>query len=292
MAVNLLGDALSGSGATFASDDDPELIRAAVPFSLKLMESLLAENPTHEGLLLAAASGFTHFAYAFVQQDADALDEQDFAASEALRARARRLYLRAMGYGLRGLDAYYPEFSAHLKSDPSQAVARIADQDIEAVPLLYWTALSWAAVISLSKDQPHRIAQIPQMEALIDRALALDPDWNMGAIHTFLITYEMGRQGAEGAPEERARRHYERAIAPAHGRSISPQVAYAESVCLQTQDLSTFESMLEEALAIDPDLYPENRLVNLIMQQRAQWLLSHKPDLFLIEDTTETTNEP
>ena len=47
LAINKLGDALSGSGGAFASDDDPELVKAAAPFSLKLMESLLAESPRH-----------------------------------------------------------------------------------------------------------------------------------------------------------------------------------------------------------------------------------------------------
>ena len=45
IAINKLGNALANSGSTFASDDDPELIQAAVPFSLKLIESLLAESP-------------------------------------------------------------------------------------------------------------------------------------------------------------------------------------------------------------------------------------------------------
>ena len=71
MAVDTVGDALAGGGTTFATDDDPELIKAALPFSLKLMESLLVENPNHQGLLFATASGFTQYAYAFVQQDAD-----------------------------------------------------------------------------------------------------------------------------------------------------------------------------------------------------------------------------
>src|SRR5262245_47042445 len=104
MAVNKVGDALAGGGTTFASDDDPELIKAAVPFSLKLMESLLNENPRHEGLLFATASGFTQYAYAFIQQDADEMEDKDFAAAEELRSRARRLYLRARNYGLRGLE--------------------------------------------------------------------------------------------------------------------------------------------------------------------------------------------
>src|SRR5512138_82551 len=94
-AVNKVGDALAGGGATFASDDDPELVKAAVPFSLKLMESLLAESPRHEGLLLAAASGFTQYSYAFVQEDADELEDKDFTAAEEMHGRARRLYLRA-----------------------------------------------------------------------------------------------------------------------------------------------------------------------------------------------------
>src|SRR5580698_7465982 len=87
-AINKLGDALAGTGATFASDDDPELIRAAVPFSLKLVESLLAENPRHLGLLLAATRGFTQYSYAFVQEDADEIEDTDRARAAVLRARA------------------------------------------------------------------------------------------------------------------------------------------------------------------------------------------------------------
>jgi hypothetical protein len=111
IAVNKLGDALAAGGTTFASDDDPELVKAAVPFSLKLMESLLAENPKHAGLLFATASGFTQYAYAFVQQDADEMEDTDLSAATAMRARARKLYLRARNYGLRGLEAsrFYEE---------------------------------------------------------------------------------------------------------------------------------------------------------------------------------------
>src|SRR2546422_118897 len=110
-ALNKAADALAQSGATFASDDDPELIKAAAPFSLKLMESLLAENPRHPGLLAAAASGFTQYAYAFVQEDADETEPRDLAAAEALRARTRHLYWRAQSYGLRGLEVKHQGFS-------------------------------------------------------------------------------------------------------------------------------------------------------------------------------------
>jgi predicted anti-sigma-YlaC factor YlaD len=39
--------------------------------------------------------------------------------------------------------------------------------------------------------------------------------------------------------------------------------------------------MLNKALAIDPDKEPANRLVNLLMQERARWLLANEDKLFL-----------
>src|SRR5688500_10592607 len=66
LAVNSMGDALAASGSGFGTDNDPELVGAAAPFSLKLMESVLAESPNHKGLLLAATQGFVQYAYAYV----------------------------------------------------------------------------------------------------------------------------------------------------------------------------------------------------------------------------------
>jgi predicted anti-sigma-YlaC factor YlaD len=280
-ALNQVADAVAGGGMTFASDEDPDLVKAATPFSLKLMESLLAESPQHQGLLSAAASGFTQYAFAFVQQEADELEARDLAAAEALRTRARRLYLRAHTYGLRGLEVNHPGFPNALLANARTAVRAAATAD---VPLLYWTATAWAAAISLSKDNPGLVAQIPAMEALMDRALELDETYGRGAIHTFLVTYEMSRQGAPGDPAARAREHFERAMALSEGENAAPLVALAETAAVKQQDVKEFESLLNRALAINPDANPETRLLNLVMQRRARWLLSRKAELFLIED--------
>jgi predicted anti-sigma-YlaC factor YlaD len=278
--VDQVATAIAGSGTTFASEEDPELVKAAAPFSLKLMESLLEETPQHQGLLTAAASGFTQYAFAFVQQEADELEVRDLAVAEALRTRARRLYLRARNYGLRGLDVNHPGFPGALLADPRAAVRAATNAD---VPLLYWTAAGWAAAISLSKDNPGLVAQIPAMEALMDRALELDDSYGRGAIHTFLVTYEMSRQGAAGDPAARARAHFERAMALAGGTSAAPLVALAEAVAIRQQNVKEFESLLNRALAMNPDANPDTRLLNLVMQRRARWLLSQKAELFLIE---------
>lgn len=278
-AANKIGDALSHTGTTFASDDDPDLIKDAAPFSLKLIEGFLAETPDHPGLLLAAASGFTQYAYAFVQEDAEEIEARDLAASNFLRARARRLYLRARNYGLRGLALTRPNFTKTLHDDSKLAVRATTLRD---VPYLYWTAVSWAAAIALSKDNPELVADLPLVEALIDRALELDESFDHGAIHSFLISYEMSRRSGSGDPAARSRKHFTRACELSGGRLAAPFVALAEAVTIQKQDVKEFDSLLKSALSIDPDLRPESRLINLVMQRRARWLLSRKEELFLI----------
>jgi len=279
IAVNKLGNAIASGGTTYASDNDPELVESAVPFSLKLMESLLEESPKHRGLLLAACKGFTEFSYAFVQEDADEIENKNLAEATRLRARARRLDLRARDYGLRGLEARHPGLGKALRENPRAAVRRITAT--KEVPLLYWTAASWGEAISLSKDNPDLIADQPIVEALIDRAYKLVPDYEAGAIDSFLITYEPSRQGAKGDPLARSREHFARAVALSRGQLAGPYVSLAETVSVQKQDRAEFQSLLHSALAIDPDSRPEWRLENLIMQRRARWLLARTDDLFV-----------
>ncbi|MBV8208018.1 MAG: TRAP transporter TatT component family protein [Acidobacteria bacterium] len=279
VAINKIGDSLASSGDTFASDDDPELIGSAVPFSLKLMESVLAESPRHRSLLVAAASGFTQYAFVYVQLPADEMESHDLNAAQAMRGRARRLYLRARDYGLRGLEINTPGFSSALRRDRRSATAGVRSRT--DVPLLYWTAAAWGLAISVSKDNPALIADQPLVEALIDRALALDPDFLEGAIHGFLIAYEPARQGVAGDFAERCRTHFDRQVALTGGELAAPYVSLAEAVSIQKQNRQEFESLLGTALAIDPDNKPQWRLNNIVMQRRARWLLGREEELFV-----------
>jgi len=281
IAIKKLGDALAESGTTFTSDNDPQLVREALPFSLKLIESLLAESPRHRGLLIAASSGFTQYAYAFIKQEADETEPENFARAVELRLRARNLFLRARDYGVRGLEISHRGFGEALNKDPQLAVKEAKAAD---VPLLYWTAASWGLAITLSKNEPDLIVDQPVVEALVDRALELNEAFDAGAIHSFLISYEPVRQGAPGDPLERARKHFDRAMTLSNGSQAGPLVSLAESVSIARQDRQEFQSLLDRALSVDVNAKPEYRLSNLVMQRRARWLLSRIDDLFLSPD--------
>lgn len=280
LAISKLGDSLAGGSSAYATDDDPELVAQALPFSLKLIESLLAEVPEHHGLLLTASSGYTQYAYAFVQQEADRLENDDLQRATRMHDRAARLFLRGRGYGLRGLDAAHPNFSKLLAESPDDALAAVTKKD---VPLLYWTAAAWGGAIALSKTDPERIGDQPLVEALMDRALELDEGFDSGAIHGFLIAYEPSRQGVAGDYAERSRRHFDRAVALSKGQMAAPYVALAEAVSIPKQDRVEYERLLAAALAVDADARPEWRLANTIARQRAHWLLSRADELFLDE---------
>jgi len=281
-AINKLGDSLANSGATFASDNDPEFVGQAIPFSLKLIEGLLAESPKHRGLLFAAASGYTQYTYVYLQQPSEEAEAADLFKARGLNDRARNLYLRARDYGLRGLDVKHRGFSTALKENPNAAVRAATRAD---VPLLYWTAVAWGAALAISKDHPGLVAEQPQLEALVDRAYQLNPDYDFGVIDQFLISYESARQGGKGDFSSRSKTHFDRAVLLSHAQWASPFVAYAETVSIQKQNRAEFESMLTQALAVNPDSRPEWRLSNLIMQRRARWLLSREDELFLDDST-------
>ena len=273
VGVNVLAGAIAGGSDTYATDDDPELVAAAIPFGLKTVEGLLAETPRHEGLLLAAASGFTQYGFAFVQSEADYVEEKDLTRATELRARARKLYRRALGYGLRGLDVRHPGFEAGLRDEALREKTLAAATKAD-VPLLYWTGAAWGAAISLSKEDAELTADQGLVEALERRALALDERFGQGAIHDFFIAYEGGRPPAAGGSVERARNHFERAVALSSGRRAAPFVSFAETVSVGTQDRAGFEELLKRALAIDPRAVPGLTLANTVSQRRAAWLLA------------------
>jgi predicted anti-sigma-YlaC factor YlaD len=277
IAVNKIGDALAETGANFASDEDPELVGDAIPFGLKTMEGLLESAPRHEGLLLGAASGFVQYAYGWVQMEGDMVEAKDLARATELRERARKLYLRARGYGLRGLEVDFPGITDALARDPKAALARTRK---EHVPLLYWTAMGWAGAISLKVNDAEVSADQPIVEALARRALELDEGWGLGSIHEFFVSWESARSTIGGSMEA-AREHYEKALASSKGRRAFPYLTYAESVSVAKQDKAQFRELMEKALAIDVSRPDDQRLANLLAQKRARWQLGRLDELFI-----------
>jgi len=278
-AVDTIGDMLASGDSVFTADDDIELIGEALPFSLKLTESLLAESPENRGLLLTAARGYVLYSFAYVHFEAEQAAPVDLERARRLRARARKLYLRAFGYAVRGLEVTYPAVGEELMREPTQALARVSSDPVENVAFLYWGASALGLAISVSKDEPAMLARLPEVEALLQRAFDLNEAYDDGALHEFAVIWG----GAAPRARDRAAidRHYERALELSEGRRASLYVAYGVAAAVPAQDRDKFRGLMEKALAIDPDALPEERLQTTIAQRRARWLLARSDELFL-----------
>ncbi|HTA76178.1 MAG TPA: TRAP transporter TatT component family protein [bacterium] len=278
MAVNSVADGLAGQGDTFSSDNDPQLIKEAVPFSLKFMESILAATPRHTELLGALCKNFTEYTYAYVQCEADYIADSNYTQARELRVRAKKLYQRAYEYGLRGLETRHDHFAQMIMTDPKAAVSKLNKDDAD---LMYWTGVAWMAAISIGKDDPELVSDVPQAEALIYKAEELVPDYDNGSLQEFLITYESGKPTLMGGDMKRVKKHYDKALELTKGMSAATYVNYAEGYDLKQQNREEFEENLNKALDIDVDQVKSLRLVNLIEQKRARWLLSRADTLFV-----------
>jgi len=277
-ALRGVATTLAAGGPAVAGHDDPELVAGAVPFSLLLNESILASVPRHGPLLAATCGQYTQFALGFVQADAEAASFDDYERSRELTRRALGLALRGRGYCWRGLERRFPGITARLTRDPAAALRTARGAD---VPLLYWSAASLGAAISLGGlEHPELLIDWPVVAALAERALALDEAFDHAAPHELLIAVE-SRGEALGGSEGRAREHFARAVELQRGSSPGPYLALALGVSRGKQDRLEFEDLLRRALAIDPEANPERRLVTLLQQRRARVLLDHVGDLFL-----------
>src|SRR6187455_2469614 len=198
-AVGMVASTLASSGDVFTRDDDLELVGQAIPFGLKLYESLLDSAPKNKDLLIAACSNFTQYGVAYLETEATVLGEASHHDEVAhLNSRALKLYLRAKGYCLRAMEVRFPGISQKLLTDAEPALAQAERKD---VPLLYWMAASWGSAIGLGIDKPDLVIDMPVVRALADRALALDESWSKGALHEMFISLDSLPAALGGDPE-------------------------------------------------------------------------------------------
>ena len=118
------------------------------------------------------------------------------------------------------------------------------------------------------------------IETLMQRAIALDETWDMGSLHDFFVTWEGGRSSVGGSLDK-ARQHFDRSLALSAGRRVAPFVTYAEVVSVGSQNKKEFQDLLTQALEVDTNKAPTQKLANIIGQRRARWLLSRVDELFV-----------
>lgn len=272
----------SGESSTFLGDEDPDLIRDALPFSMKMYETLLESNPNDPALLLATAKVFIFYSYAFLQTPAEQMPDARIAEQLEMLQRSKKMYLRARGYLLRALEIRQPGFTNLIKENRmDEALKPFKKQD---APYLYWAGMSWMAAFTADKFDMTLSVTSPKAVKMIARVLELDENLENGGAHEFFVTYYGSLPAAMGGSESKARFHYDKALAITKGQSASTFLSLATSVPLTKQDRVEYTELLQKALDVNVDLKPQNRTLNIIAQRKAKWFLEHTDDLIFPEE--------
>ncbi|MBP1769847.1 MAG: putative lipoprotein [Candidatus Aminicenantes bacterium] len=282
LALKKVAGMLSGTssaGDVYTSDNDPDFVGDALPFAIKLYETLLASLPEHEGLRLRTGSLYIMYANAFVETPADMTPRAELETKEYLLARAKNLYLRGRDILFKSVEKKNPRIRQQLKDRAyAEAMAPFGKAD---APLLYWTALGWLAAFSVDPLDMKLGQTVPQTRAMIERVAALEPGYGKGALDAFFVGYYGSLPGYLGGDPAKAREHFARAQAVAGKSDTSSLLSLATTVCVNEQNAAEFKRLLGEILAFDSESSPPNRLVNILNQRKARWYLAHIADFFI-----------
>ena len=266
--LNRAGDLLSAE--TSSTDDDLELLMHASAYQLKLSESLLQEIPDHIKLAEAVTRGYTQYAFVFLMDEADRMESESIQKANVLRVRAAKMLTRAKKVGLNSLDLHYPDLKDHLQGKGVKQAIKIKKQD---AGLVYWSMTAWAGAISLSKDSPDVVADLPEVLRLAEMAWQAHPQFDHGALASMMGTLELAKPG--GKPEA-AEKYFNLAI-EWRGNQVAPLISKAENWAVATQNKEAFTQLLNQAIELSKS---QNDLTNTVMRRRAQWLLDNTDNLF------------
>lgn len=265
MPARMAEPVLRDVAASVYRQTDLELARDGLPAFILLIDGLLQSDPDNPDLLVAAAQAYSSYAGAFVE------DEDE--------ARATKLYATARRYGER-LLRHNKAMDRAWSKDFDTFQAAVATTTQRDLPGIFWTASSWASWINCNSGSADALADLPQVECLMLRAAALDGTYNQGGPHLFLGVYYSARPKQLGGDPDKAREHFEKALAIAGDDFLLTKVYFAKYYARQIFDRELYERTLKQVLAADVSGPSDAALLNAVARRRAKQLLDDTDEYF------------
>jgi hypothetical protein len=245
------------------NQDDVETVRVGAPAYLIALDGLIEGAPEDRDLLLSGARLYGAYASAFVEEP----------------ERAERMWDRALGYARRALCLDLPAVCDAVEGPFDRFADALGRVRRGSVSTLYGFGAAWAGWSQAHSDEMAVVADVPKVEALMERVVALDEDQDHGAAHLYLGVLYTQRPASLGGRPEEGRRHFERAVALSHGRNLMAKVYYARQYARLVFDRDLYVRLLREVVDADPK-EPGLTLSNTLAQSQATTLLADADEYF------------
>ena len=248
--------------AAILNQDDPELVSSGIPAYLLLVDGLISQHPDNGALLSAGAQLFAVYGARFAPPE----------RAISLTAKARR-------YGQRAICLAHDPACHWQDADYERLVVELNAVGKKNIGPLYAYAVSWLANLDATSEDWTAVAELPWVQAVLERALALDETYEHGAIHGYLGILNSLRPPALGGQPDVARAHFERAIELSGGRDLSIKVEYARRYARLVFDQELHDRLLTDVLNA-PAEAPAYTLFNVLAKQDAEALLATSKEYF------------
>ena len=249
--------------AGILDQDDVGIARDGIPSWLLLVDGLINGNPGNAGLLESGARLYGAYAGGFIEDP----------------ERARRLSDHAFDYAKRATCITLPALCKSLDAPFEAFEVAVANVGARNVGTIYVLATSWAGRIQSHSSDWSAIADIPRVQALLERVVALDPKYRDGEPYMYLGVMLTLRPASLGGKPEEGKADFEKALALSGGKNQMVRVLYAKQYARLVFDRELHDRLLNEAIAADPHA-PGLTLINVIAQQQAKQLLESGKDFF------------
>lgn len=259
-ATHQFANNLSGA---ILDQDDPGTVKEGVPAYLLLIDGLIAGDPENADMLLAGAKLYGAYAGGFVEDP----------------ERSKRLALRAYTYTRRAVCLREKPFCDQLDAPFESFQTELAKLGVKSVPLIYGFASAWAGKIQADSGNWNAIADIPKVQAILERLVALEDHYDEGGAYLYLGVLNSLRPASLGGKPEDGKKYFEKALELSTGKNQMVRVLYAKHYARLLFDKDLHDKLLNEALAADPHA-PHLTLVNVLAQHLAQQLLESGKDYF------------
>lgn len=262
---NVTGDFADGLSSSILNQDDPALVREALPSYLLLLDSLVESDPDNSATLAAAAQLYAVYGATLVNDP----------------ERAKILTARGRGYGVRALCAANDDACAltGISFDDYVAAIRSVRANGEEVTALFGYSVSSLAWIRANTDDYEALAGLPKIEAALEHLYEIDDGTYAASTAMYLGILNTLRPPALGGRPEVGREWFERGIELSEGRDLSIKVELARGYARLLYDRELHDQLLNEVMAAEV-IQQDLTLFNILAQEQAAALLAGADDYF------------
>ena len=246
------------------AETDLPLAKTAMESDLKLLDAMIRTSPRNMHLKSLACEGYTGYTMLFVEDDSP--------------ERARKLYLRARDYGLKGLSSADPRVG--VSGSFSQFSDGVNEIPAGMIQTVYWTAVAWGNWANLSRSDPLASAQFVRVKTLMDWVAAHDSTYFHAGPVWFFGVYYATLPPILGGNVELSRKCFEKAADMTDGKFLCGKLLYARTYAVQTLDRSLFDRLIGDIQKGVPESREDLNLLNHVAQLKAEQLDKRADELF------------